>query len=428
MLNSVFVLDTTKKPMTPCSTARARQLLRDKKAAVWRRVPFTIILKVAMPDAIVKPLTIKIDPGSKETGLVLVDKDNRVMFAAELTHRGSEIKASLLSRRSLRSGRRSRNTRYRAVRFNNRARVKGWLPPSLDHRIQTTMTWVNRFQRWASIEGIAVERVKFDMQHMTNPDISGAEYQQGTLAGYTVREYLLEKWGRHCVYCDKDKVPLQVEHVIPKAKRGSNNISNLTISCGPCNKDKGVLDVADFLAKKPLVLKRILAQLKKPLSDAAAVNATRNKLFVSLLNTGLPVETGTGAQTKFNRIRLDYPKAHWIDAACVGESGATVTLNPDHKPLLIKAMGHGCRQVVRVNKYGFPCAKPKSTKTVLGLKTGDLVKLVQSKGLYAGQYVARITTIRSKDNYLSLSLNKKQIWFSAKLATLLQPADGYCYA
>jgi len=222
MPNCVFVLDTTKKPMTPCSTARARQLLRDQKAAVWRRVPFTIILKVAMPNAIVKPLTVKIDHGSKETGLVLVDKDNRVMFAAELTHRGGEIKASLLSRRSLRSGRRSRNTRYRAVRFNNRARVKGWLPPSLDHRIQTTMTWVNRFQRWASIEGIAVERVKFDMQHMTNPDISGAEYQQGTLAGYTVREYLLEKWGRHCAYCNKDKVPLQVEHVIPKAKRGSN--------------------------------------------------------------------------------------------------------------------------------------------------------------------------------------------------------------
>ena len=81
-LNSVFVLDTTKKPLTPCSSARARILLRDSKAAVWRAVPFTIILKVAKPDAAPHPLTVKIDPGSKTTGLALVDCENQVVFAA----------------------------------------------------------------------------------------------------------------------------------------------------------------------------------------------------------------------------------------------------------------------------------------------------------------------------------------------------------
>ena len=102
--NSVFVLDTTQKPLTPCSPARARALLRDGKAAVWRTIPFTIILKVAMPDAVVKPLTVKIDPGSKQTGLALVDPDGRVVFAAELEHRGQAIKSSIESRRSLRRG------------------------------------------------------------------------------------------------------------------------------------------------------------------------------------------------------------------------------------------------------------------------------------------------------------------------------------
>jgi len=425
--HSVFVIDNTKKPLTPCSPARARALLRDGKAAVWRTVPFTLILKVAMPNAVVKPLNVKIDPGSKETGIVLVDSSNRVVFAAELTHRGKAIKAALDARRSLRRGRRGRKTRYRAARFNNRVRAENWLPPSLQHRVDTTMTWVNRFRKWAGIEGIAVERVKFDLQQMNNPDIAGVEYQQGTLAGYSVREYLLEKWSRKCAYCGAGHVPLQIEHIKARANGGANNISNLTLACAPCNTRKSTQDIAVFLKNKPDVLKRVLSQLKKPLTDAAAVNATRNKLFVSLLETGLPVETGTGAQTKFNRNKLGYPKAHWIDAACVGNSGATATLNPELKPLLIKSMGQGCRQTVRTDKYGFPCAKAKSTKTVLGIKTGDLISLVQTKGVYVGTYKGRVTAIKSASHFLSLSVKGKQTWFSAKLATLIQPSDGYCY-
>lgn len=425
--NSVFVLDTTKKPLTPCSPARARALLRDGKAAVYRTVPFTIILKVAMPDAVVKPITVKIDPGSKTTGLVLVDSDGRVLFAAELEHRGKAIKADLESRRSLRRGRRARNTRYRAARFNNRVRPEGWLPPSLEHRVETTLTWVNRFKRWCGLEEIAVERVKFDMQLMRNPEISGVEYQQGTLAGYSVREYLLEKWGRKCAYCGAEHVPLQIEHIHPKAKGGGNAVSNLALACDPCNKKKGTIDIAVFLKNKPEQLKKVLAQAKQPLSDAAAVNATRNKLFTELLKTGLPVETGTGAQTKFNRTRLDYPKAHWIDAACVGESGATVTLDPATKPLRIKATGHGTRQTVRTDKYGFPCAKAKTSKMVNGIKTGDLISLVQTKGKYIGAFRSRVTAIKNASNFLSISLNGKQTWFSSKLATVIQKADGYSY-
>jgi len=402
-------------------------LLGSGKAAVWRSVPFTIILKVAKPDAVPAPLTVKIDPGSQTTGLALVDASNQVVFAAELTHRGQAIKSALDTRRMLRRGRRGRKTRYRAARFSNRARAKSWLPPSLQHRVDTTLTWVQRFRRWAPVASLALERVKFDMQQMSNPDITGAEYQQGTLAGYSAREYLLEKWGRKCAYCGIEHVPLQIEHIKARANGGTNNIANLTLACEPCNRRKGTQDLAVFLKAKPEVLKRILSQLKKPLTDAAAVNATRNKIHDALLNTGLAVETGTGAQTKFNRSLQGYPKAHWIDAACVGESGATVTLSPEHQPLLIKAMGHGNRQTVRTDKFGFPCAKAKSSKTVLGLKTGDLITLEQPKGLYAGSYKGRVTAIKSSTNYLSLTVNKKQTWFSAKLATRLQSADGYQY-
>jgi 5-methylcytosine-specific restriction endonuclease McrA len=86
------------------------------------------------------------------------------------------------------------------------------------------------------------------MQQTENPEISGAEYQQGQLQGYEVREYLLEKWGRKCAYCGAEYTPLQVEHIQPKARGGSNRISNLTLACQPCNQRKGAMPVEQFLA------------------------------------------------------------------------------------------------------------------------------------------------------------------------------------
>jgi 5-methylcytosine-specific restriction endonuclease McrA len=429
-MNHVFVLDADKKPLTPCQPGRARQLLSAGKAAVYRTVPFTIILKVAMPDAVVKPVIVKIDPGSKTTGIALVDPDGRVLFGANLTHRGQAIEASLKSRKSLRSGRRSRKTRYRAPRTQCRIKNgvnRAKLPPSLLHRVLTTMTWVDRFRRLCDVVELAVERVKFDMQLMRNPEISGVEYQQGELCGYEVREYLLEKWNRKCAYCGAEHVPLQVEHIHPRAKGGGNAVSNLSLACDPCNKKKGTLDIAVFLKNKPEQLKKILAQAKRSLSDAAAVNATRNKLFVELLNTGLPVETGTGAQTKFNRTRLQYPKDHFIDAACVGESGATVTLDPDMKPLLIKAMGRGTHQTTRTDKYGFPRNKAGRVKRVNGFQTGDLVRLNQPKGKYAGVHVGRLAGIRATGMF-DIKTELGKITASFKNYTMIQRGDGYAYA
>lgn len=226
--NCVFVLDTARRPLSPCRPAQARRLLRDGKAAVLRRYPFTIILKEEKPQADPKPLALKIDPGSRVSGLALADAAGRVVFAAELEHRGMSIKKGLDDRRMYRRRRRSRKTRHRAPRLDNRRRADGWLPPSLQHRVDTTMTWVRRFARIANVARLSVERVKFDTQAMHNPDVSGAEYQQGELAGYEVREYLLEKWRRRCAYCDASGVPLQIERVVARSRGGTNRVSNLT--------------------------------------------------------------------------------------------------------------------------------------------------------------------------------------------------------
>jgi HNH endonuclease len=230
--------------------------------------------------------------------------------------------------------------------------------------------------------------VRFDLQQLENPEISGIEYQQGELLGYEVREYLLNKWNRQCTYCKVQNIPLQIEHINPKAKGGSNRISNLCLACEHCNLKKGTQDIAQFLGKKPDLLKQIRAQVKRPLKDAAAVNSTRWSLFKRLKETGLPVTTGSGGQTKFNRTRLGLPKAHWLDAACVGKADRLEVLTT--KPLLIKATGHGSRQQCRTDKYGFPSRYVPKNPFVKGFQTGDIVKAIVTKGKKVGQYLSQI--------------------------------------
>jgi 5-methylcytosine-specific restriction endonuclease McrA len=162
----------------------------------------------------------------------------KVVFGANLNHRGQKIQRDLESRRASRRSRRNRKTRYRPARFDNIVRSVGWLPPSLMSRVFNVETWAERLQSLIPVTGIAVETVRFDTQQMQKSGISGLEYQQGVLAGYEVREYLLEKWGRKCAYCGVENVPLEIEHIQPKSKGGSNRISNFTIACVRCNQKK----------------------------------------------------------------------------------------------------------------------------------------------------------------------------------------------
>jgi 5-methylcytosine-specific restriction endonuclease McrA len=425
--NYIFVLDTNRKPLSPCKSSVADRLCDAGKAAVFREYPRTIILKKEVTSTSLsnlKPLTLKIDPGSKTTGFAIL-QGNQVIFGAELTHRGQAIKASLESRRALRRGRRSRHTRYRPARFSNRARPKGWLAPSLQHRVDTTLTWVKRFIRFAPIGSIVQELVRFDLQQLENPEISGIEYQQGELAGYEVREYLLEKWERKCTYCSKENVPLQVEHIVPKARGGTNRISNLCLACEPCNLKKGIQDIAKFLSKKPELLKQIQSQAKRPLKDAAAVNSTRWALFNRLKATGLPVSTGSGGQTKFNRTRLGLTKEHWLDAACVGEVDSLEVLTT--QPLRIKATGQGSRQQCRTDKYGFPSRYVPKDPFVKGFQTGDIVKAVITQGKKVGQYLGRVA-VRSTGSFNISDKTGLIQGIGYKYCTLIHKKDGYGYA
>jgi 5-methylcytosine-specific restriction endonuclease McrA len=422
MSNQIFVLDINRRPLTPCTPGIARSLLKAGKAAVFRQYPFTIILKKevnATPEAI----TLKLDPGSKTTGIGLV-QGTVVLFGAELTHRGQTIKASLESRRVLRRGRRSRHTRYRQARFLNRTRPKGWLAPSLQHRVKTTLTWVNKLIKLAPINSIAQELVRFDLKQLENPEISGIEYQQGTLLGYEVREYLLEVWERKCAYCSIENVPLQIEHIHSKAKGGSNRISNLCLACDTCNKKKGTQDIKQFLAKKPDILKRIQAQRKRPLKDATAVNSTRWALLNRLKETGLPVTTGSGGQTKFNRTRLQLLKSHWLDAACVGKVEELKVLTA--QPLLIKTAGHGTRQICGTNKFGFPIRHKSRKQIHFCFQTGDIVSATVTAGKKIGSYTGRVLC-RASGSFDIVTTTGRVAGISHKYCRPIHKKDGYSY-
>lgn len=423
MSNHVLVIDANRKPLIPCKPVTARKLLTAGKAAVFRQYPFTIILEKEVAEEPNQTCQIKIDPGSKTTGIVLL-KGNQVIWAAELSHRGQQIKKALESRRSLRRGRRGRKTRYRQPRFLNRTRPKGWLAPSLAHRVETTLTWVNRLSRYCAIGSIVQELVRFDLQKMQKPEISGVEYQQGELAGYEVREYLLNKWGRKCVYCTAENVPLQIEHIHPRSKGGSNRVSNLTLACEPCNQRKSSQDIRDFLSKKPSLLARILKQAKAPLKDAAAVNSTRWALFNRLKEMGLPVSTGSGGQTKFNRCRLYLSKAHWLDAACVGDVDTLEICTT--QPLLIRTSGHGRRQICRTDKYGFPKRYVPRFKFVKGFQTGDIVKADVPKGKKAGIHKGRVA-VRSTGSFNISTASGLVQGINAKYCTVIHRKDGYGY-
>lgn len=426
-MSKVFVIDTNKQLLNPVHPGRARLLLTQAKAAVYRRYPFTIILKTTIEQPEVAPLRIKIDPGSKVTGIAIVnDASGEVVFAAELTHRGQDIKKRLDDRRAVRRSRRQRHTRYRQPRFDNRRRRDGWLPPSLESRVAHVLTWINRLRKWCSIMAISMELVKFDLQQMENPEIQGVEYQQGTLAGYEAREYLLEKWQRACSYCGAKDVPLQVEHIHPRANGGTNRISNLCLACEPCNTAKGAQNVWMFLKNQPELLKQILAQAKAPLKDASAVNSTRWALFERLKAIGLPIECGSGGLTKYNRTTRELPKTHWLDASCVGKSTPEQMNAKGVIPLLITANGHGCRQMCRMNAYGFPRTSAKAARRVKGFQTGDIVKAVVPSGRKTGVYVGRVA-VRTTGSFNVTTHQGTVQGISHRFCKCLHHRDGYSY-
>ncbi len=420
---SVFVLDQRKQPLMPCSERRARLLLRRKRAVVHRVWPFTIRLKDRSQQASqVQPVALKLDPGSKTSGIALVRVEqtqqgevHHGLHLAELTHRGEVVHHAMQRRAGYRRRRRT-NLRHRPPQYEHRVRPRGWVPPSLRSRIGNVLTWARRYSRWAPLSRIEIERVKFDMALLQHPEITGIQYQQGELWGWEIRSYLLSKFGRRCVYCGRGERAFEIDHVLPRSRGGSNRVSNLVLSCHDCNTTKGDQTAAEFGHPQ------VEEQAKLPFRDAAAVNATRFALVEALHVVGLPIGTWSGGRTRWNRARFGIEKAHSLDALCVGEvAGVHV---PVSRTLSITAQGRGSYQRTNVDESGFPRGYLTREKRIRGFSTGDLVRARVPEHLKTGGVHVGRVAVRASGSFRV----GKMDGISAKYCQVIQRADGYSYA
>jgi len=316
------VLDQNGKPLMPTKRlGKVYRLLKTQKAHIVSYEPFTIQLDYEPDTHIIQPMTLGVDSGAIHSGYSVAN-EQREFYSSEVIARDN-ISKNISDRSMYRRNRRYRKTRYRKPRFNNRKnKKKGWLPPSLEQKVAVQLNEIDHLHRHFPIETIIVEVAEFDIQKIKNPNISGKEYQQGTLQGYNIRNYLLEKHNRKCFYCDKEVSSFEVEHMIPKAKGGSNRIDNLTLSCHSCNQKKGTLTAEEFI-KQSLPAEKVAKKLKQLPKEKrlfkymAHMNATRWTLYDAINDKYSNVKMTYGYITKYNRIQTGLPKAHHIDAKCI---------------------------------------------------------------------------------------------------------------
>ena len=427
----VLVIGQDSNPCMPCNPARTRKLLKAGKAKIHLYFPFVIQLNYSPTGT--QPVQLKGDPGTRTTGIclnILTQHGWRTVWAMHLVHHPDDIRNSLTKRRSQRNGRRSRNTRYRPPRWNNRKRAKGWLAPSLMTNVINLVTWVKRLKKHAPVTQITIEDVKFDTQLMQNPDISGLEYQYGTLHGTDIREHTFWKCNYTCSYCGKKNVPLTVDHIksqsprTPDRQAGTNTPSNLTAACKPCNQEKSNYSVEEFAIMRGVKSFPLLKiNNEKNLKAVGISNSIRLRIIEETKNaTGINPELGSGGRTKFNRENQKYPKTHFIDAACAGESGAKVSLNPNMQIYIVKACSRNARRMQQPDSFGFPKGKAKEFSCIHGVRTGDIGKAVVTKGKNKGTWIGRIS-IRSTGTFKVG--NKDGVNY--KKIKVIQRNNGYSY-
>lgn len=419
----VLVVDKHKKPCNTISEAYARRLLFKKQAVIHKRFPFTIRLK--NDNAVLKDrsYTVKIDPGSRHTGVAVVDDKDSVVMLAELEHRGHVIKRNMDSRRAVRRHRRNRKTRYRPARFLNRTKHKGWLAPSVKSRADNIVNFIKKYKKLINIDKVMIEHVSFDVTQMSsNTKLWGSNYQQGPLYQNKLRSFIFNRSNGKCVYCGAQAT--DIDHVIPRANGGTNSTYNLVASCRACNEKKSNLTLKEFGKSVGKDFSKL--KPKKLPKDAAIVQSARNYMVREITKLVSDTTTHDAWLTKYNRDQLGLPKEHYYDALSVGEVPPKFNFFTD-KILQISAKGRGSRQMCRVNRYGFPRTSAKASKSVKGFQTGDMVKVIVLTGSKQGEYLGRVAVKSS--GYFDIQTRTKTIeGIGYKYCHIVQRSDGYLYS
>ena len=303
----VYVISKAGQPLMPTTRhGKVRHLLKDGKAKVINRCPFTLQLLYESTEY-TQPISLGIDAGSKHIG-VSATTETKVVYEADVELR-NDIVDLLSTRRQNRRTRRNRKTRYRKPRFDNRTRRDGWLAPSVNQKVQTHLTVVDKVCRMLPVTNIVVETASFDIQKIKNPNVEGIGYQQGEqLNFWNVREYVLFRDGHVCQCCKgKSKDPVLNVHHIESRKTGGNAPNNLITLCETCHKG-----YHNGTVQLPKTIHRGMR-----FRDAAFMGIMRWTFYNELKARYPDVSMTYGYITKNTRIRYGLPKEHYIDARCI---------------------------------------------------------------------------------------------------------------
>jgi hypothetical protein len=309
----VFVINQHGKTLMPTTPSKARKLLKQGKAKIVKYNPFTIQLLYGS-SGYKQEVNIGIDLGAKHIGIA-IQSQNKIIAKGEIELR-DDVKSKIKARKVYRSSRRNRKTRYRKPRFQNRKRKEGWLPPSIQSRINNTFFWIDKFYSLLPNCKLNIEVGKFDVQKMMNPDIQGKEYQQGETYGYyDVRYYVFARDKYTCQVCKNKNKILRTHHIIYKSKGGSDKPSNLISVCTDCHTHENHQE-GNVLWKWMMEKKKVLQYKEAPF-----MNSLRLRVFTKYPNANIVY----GSWTTPKRKELGLDKTHYNDALAISgiEEGFT---------------------------------------------------------------------------------------------------------
>ena len=304
----VYVLDINGQPLMPTERyGKVRRMLKSGKAKVVKRCPFVIQLSYTASTREIQYVSLGVDAGSKHIG-ISATTESKVLYESEVELR-NDITELLSARREMRSARRNRKTRHRKPRFDNRRRRDGWLAPSVQQKVNTHLTVIRKVNEILPVAKIIAEVAAFDIQKIKNPDIQGAEYQQGEqLGSWNIREYVLFRDGHTCQCCkgkSKDKI-INVHH-IESRQTGGDAPNNLITLCKTCHNGYHSGEI-----KLPKAIKRGMK-----FADATFMGIMRWAFYNEIRSQYPDVSLTYGYITKHTRITNGLPKAHYIDARCI---------------------------------------------------------------------------------------------------------------
>lgn len=347
--NYVYVLSIEGNPLMPCTQCKAKHLLKDGKAVVIKRCPFTIQLNFECENQVQK-VTLGIDSGFENIGFSATTKTKELISGTlKLDGKTSD---RLKERAMYRKGRRSRHHWYRKPRFLNRSKPEGWLPPSIQRRYDTHLNLINRLKKILPIQKTIIETANFDIQKIMSPEISGIDYQQGSLYGYqNMRSYLMSREHGKCQLCGKDfkGQSSHIHHCKQRSESGSNRPENLAILHKVCH---------EKLHKKGLKLSK--PKSYKPNTFMSIIH----KRFYNDIH-GLNVTYGYKTFVKRNELGLE--KSHSTDAFVIGNG----TIQKRCKEWDIEQKRRHNRSI-QLNRKGF---KPAIRTSIYKIQPKDLVKI-----------------------------------------------------